>query len=242
MAKKMSLSRERATPNAQVPSISREEPESEVASSSGNNPMSGIREQLPFMILDETSKPFPEFNATGRSLMIKFRPPRDGQEQTTYFNECVTALTNYLVDDMRDRDLVGLKIQNTENVQDKVVGISFRLRGKLKPDVVWGVVRKVVQSNARFGLTDRLEVHLHHVRMPAVNSRMAEKMKGRYVDVMSTIKNSIVVVKAAFFYLANALLIAMARLNGDPKYKSYRNCRGMKLPVEDLLNASGVKL
>ena len=47
----MFLNRERATSVAQVPSISREEPESEVASSSGNNPKSGIREQLPLMIL-----------------------------------------------------------------------------------------------------------------------------------------------------------------------------------------------
>ena len=33
----------------------------------------------------------------------------------------------------------------------------------------------------------------------------------------------------------------MARVNGDPKYKSYRNGRGMKKPVEDL-KASGVDL
>ena len=69
-------------------------------------------------------------------------------------------MTNYLVKDVRDRDFVGLRICNTENVQDKVVGISFRRRDQLKPDVVWGVLGKVVQSNARFGLCDRLEVHL----------------------------------------------------------------------------------
>ena len=60
---------------------------------------------------------------------------------------------------MHDRDLVGLTIRNTENVQDKVFGISLRRRGQLKPDVVWGVLGKVIQSNARFGLADRLEVH-----------------------------------------------------------------------------------
>ena len=64
MAKKMFLNRERNTPKAQVPSISREEPESEVATSSGNNLVSGIPEQLPFLIFDETSKPFPKFNAS----------------------------------------------------------------------------------------------------------------------------------------------------------------------------------
>ena len=83
--------------------------------------------------------------------------------------ECITALANYLVNDVRQRDLVGLRIGNTENVQDKVVGISFRRRDQLKPNVVSGVLMKVVQSNARFGLTDRLEVHLDHVLMPAEN-------------------------------------------------------------------------
>ena len=59
---------------------------------------------------------------------------------------------------------------------------------------------------------------------------------------MSAIKKSIVFVKAAFYCLAHALFLAMARVNGDPKYNSYRIGRRMKQPVEDLLNASAVKL
>jgi hypothetical protein len=192
------------------------------------------------MILDETSKSFPKFNASGRSLLIKFRTPGEEQNPTAYLKERITALTNYLVNDEHDRDLVGLRIRNTENVQDKVVGSSLRRRDQLKPDVVWGVLGKVTQSNARFGLADRLEIHLDHVRMPAGNGR--EKSKGRSLDVMSAIKRSIVVVKEAVNCLAYALIIAMARLNGDPKYQSYRNSRGMKKPVEELLKASGVNL
>jgi len=89
---------------------------------------------------------------------------------------------------------------------------------------------------------DRLEVHLEHVRLPAGNGKAAEKTKGRSLDVMSAIKKSIVSVKAAINCLAHALIIAIARVNCDPKYKSYRNGRGMKQPVEDLLKASGVNL
>ena len=83
-------------------------------------------------------------------------------------------------------ELVGSRIRNTENVQDNWVGINFRRRDQLKPDVVWGVLRKVVESNARFGLYDRLEVHLDHVRMPASYGR--EKTKGRQLDVLSVTK------------------------------------------------------
>jgi len=81
--------------------------------------------QIPFRILDEKS--FPKFNTTGRSLLIKFLLGEE-QDPTTYLEECITVLTNYVVDKVPDRDLVGLRIRNTENVQDKVVGISLRRR------------------------------------------------------------------------------------------------------------------
>ena len=37
------------------------------------------------------------------------------------------------------------------------------------------------------------------------------------------------------YCLAYALIIAMVRVNGGPKYPSYRDGSGMKKPVEDLL-------
>ena len=110
-------------------------------------------------------------------MLIKFRSPVEEQEPTAYLKECITALTNHLVDEVNDRNLVGLRIRNTENEQDKAVGISFRRRDQFKPDLVWEFFSKVIKSNVRFGLTDRLEVHLDHVRMPAGNS--LEKTKER---------------------------------------------------------------
>jgi len=121
-----------------------------------------------------------------------------------------------------------------------VVDISLRRRDQLKPDVVWAVLGKVIQSNARFGLSDRLEMHLDHVRMPVGNGR--EKTKGRSLDVLSAIKRSIVVVKAALVCMAHALVIAIANVNSDPKYKSYRLGRCLNKPVEEHLKASGVDL
>jgi len=88
-------------------------------------------------------------------------------------------------------------------------------------------------------LTGRLEVHLDYVRMPAGNG--LEKTKGRSLDGMSAIKK-VIVVKAAFLCLAHALIIATARMNGDPKYALYRRGKCMKKPVEDLMKTSGVGL
>jgi len=190
MAKKMILNRTRAIPAIEAPSVSRDD---RAPSSSKNIPAS---EQLPFRILDETWKSFPKFQTTGRRLLIKFNSPGEEQDPTTYLKEWITALTNYLVDEVPDRDLVGLRIRNTENVQDKLVGISLRRRYQFKADVVWSVLGKVIQSNASFTLTDRLEVHLDHVRMPVGSGR--EMTKGRSNSVLSAIKKTIVTVKAVF--------------------------------------------
>ena len=128
MPKKMFLSRERGILSAQITSVSREK----IAFTRRNNPLS---EHLPFMFWDETSKFLPKFNATERRLLIKFNSPVVEQNPGFYLKLCITALTNYLVDNVPGRDLVGFRIRNTENVEDKLVGISLLRRDQLKPDV-----------------------------------------------------------------------------------------------------------
>jgi hypothetical protein len=232
MAKKLFLDRHREFPTSEVPSVMEERTQSETVLPDRSSPEPEMLDELPFQILDETSKSFPKFNATGRSLLIKFNSPSGEQDPTTYLRECINGLTNYLVDEVPNRDLVGLTIRNTENAEDKVTGISLRRRDQLKPDVVWQVLGKAIQSNARFRLTDRFEVRLDHVRMPVGNGGV--RTKGRSLDVMSVIKRSIVVVKAAFLCLTHALIIAMAGVNGDPTYKSYRDGYKLHRPVEEL--------
>jgi len=85
MAKKVFVNRERAIPSPQTTSESREE----ITSTSRYNPLS---EQLPFMIVDETSNSFPKFNATGCRLLIKFNSLVEVQNPGTYLKERITAL------------------------------------------------------------------------------------------------------------------------------------------------------
>jgi len=84
-------------------------------------------------------------------VLIKFNSPVEEQNPGIYLKEFITAFTNYLVNDVPGRDIVGLKIRNTENLEDKLLGISLLPRDQLKPDVFWAVLGKVIQSNARFG-------------------------------------------------------------------------------------------
>jgi hypothetical protein len=111
-------------------------------------------------------------------MLIKFHTPGEEQEPLSYLKECITAFSNYLVDKVPDRDLVGLRIRNTDNVQDKVVGISLRRRDQFKAEIVWDVLGKVIKNNARFALCDRLEVHLVFVKMPKVTAKWLRRRKG----------------------------------------------------------------
>jgi len=96
----------------------------EIASTSKNKPVS---QQLLILILGETSKSFSKFKATRRSLLIKFNSPGEEEGPANYLKECITALTNYIVDEMSGRDLVGMRIRNTDNVEEKVVDITLNL-------------------------------------------------------------------------------------------------------------------
>ena len=92
-------------------------------------------------------------------MLITFNSLGEEQDSTTYLKERITTLTNYLVYKVPDRDLVGLRFRNTENVQYKVVSISLRRRDQFKANAVWSILGKVIQINAKFALTDRLEDH-----------------------------------------------------------------------------------
>ena len=117
----MFLNRKGAIPKSETTSVSR----ADIPSTSRNIP---VWKQIPFRILDETSNPFPKFNAIGLRLLIKLSFPSEEKIPATHMKECITTLTNYLVDDVPGNDLVGLRLRNTENLRDKDVCIGLRRR------------------------------------------------------------------------------------------------------------------
>jgi hypothetical protein len=64
----------------------------------------------------------------GVVFFIKFNSPREEQKPIACPHECITSLKSSLVNEVCDRDLVGLRISNTENVHNKQVGINLRRR------------------------------------------------------------------------------------------------------------------
>ena len=58
--------------------------------------------------------------------------------------------------------------------------------------------------------------------MPIGFGRVTVKTKGRQLAVMAHLKRSVIDVRAEENCLAHALVIAIARLEKDPNYNSYR--------------------
>jgi hypothetical protein len=109
-------------------------------------------------------------------------------------------------------------------------------------ELIWNVLGRVTQSNARFGATDRLIVTVHFVKMPVGFGGI--KTKGRQLSVMAHLKKSIIEVKAEQNCLAHALVLAITKLNDDPNYKAYRQGwkKHVHAVIDRLLETTGIDL
>jgi hypothetical protein len=147
----------------------------------------------------------------------------------------------YALQNVAPNDMVGTSIRNGENHTDKAIGLSFHRRDQISGDVVWSVFEKVTQSNVPFNILDKLVIDIHSVAMPVGFGRL--KTMGRPMDELINRKTSIIEVKTDENCLEHAIIIAIARINNDPDYKTFR--RGVKnnLPrVQQLLATTKIDL
>jgi hypothetical protein len=136
--------------------------------------------------------------------------------------------------------MVAITIHNELNAQDKPIGIRFRRKGQVSREVIWNVLSTVAKSNTRFGPTNILIVVVRSVNMPVGFGRV--KIMGRQLSVMAHLKRSIIEVKAEQNCLTYALIIAIARLNSDLDYHSYRQGFKIRPVVDRLLETASIEL
>ena len=112
----------------------------------------------------------------------------------SHFLASVSDLFEYALQICDDSDMVGITISNEVNVGDKAIGLSFRRKDQITPDVIWSVFGKVAQSNARFNALNKLVMTVHSVKMPIGHGRITTKV--RPLENLVHLKRSIVEVKA----------------------------------------------
>jgi len=175
---------------------------------------------------------------------LRVIPPSDNNNNNpvAHFLTSVNDVIEHALRDVEDSDVVGMTIQNQVNQNDKPIGISFRRKDQLSAEVIWSVFEKVSQSISTFNALDTLVVTVHSVKMPVGFGKHAIKSRGRPLSVMAHLKRNIVEVQAEENCLAHALIIAIARLEKDPNYNSYR--RGYKIchVVQKLCKTAGIDL
>jgi hypothetical protein len=117
-----------------------------------------IMAQPRFTIEEEITRQYRRFNAAGTQFTVRLLPPTEGidSNQRSHFLASVPDLFEHALQNCDDTDIVGITISNEENVQNKMIGICFRRKDQLTPDVIWSVFGKVAQSNARFNAVDKL--------------------------------------------------------------------------------------
>jgi hypothetical protein len=81
---------------------------------------------------------------------------------------------------------------------------------------------------------------VHSVKIPVGFGRV--KFRCRQIDTLAHLKKTIVHVNGAENCLVDALVIAMAKVENDPKYKAYRQGRKIRPEVQCLLETTGIDL
>jgi len=79
-----------------------------------------------FEIVDTNTRQYRRFNAIGRQLTVRLRPPSDNTNPVSYFLASVNDLIEHALHDVGDSDMVGMTIQNQVIQNDKPIGeISY---------------------------------------------------------------------------------------------------------------------
>ena len=175
-----------------------------------------------FTIDGEINRQYRRFNVVGTQLTVRLLPPSEGEDSNlmSHFLASVSDLFEYALQNCDDSAMFGITISNEVNIADKAIGISFRRKDQITSEVIWSVLGKVAQSNARLNALDKLIMTVHSVKMPIGHGRIATMATP--LETIVHLKRSIVEVKTEENFLAHALLISIAKLTNDSNYVAYR--------------------
>ena len=116
---------------------------------------------------------------------------------------------------------------------DKPISLPFLQRDGLNPERFLAAVERVVQSNEQFTLDDSVNVNVVHVEMP--HGGTGRKRNIVNLESYLTKKRGIVQIKNKDgLCCARAIIVAKAKYNKDPKYKSIVEKRSLTRVLLDL--------
>ena len=131
-------------------------------------------------------------------------------------------LLNDVTRDMNGKDQVRFVLRSEQ--LDTPISLPFMTAEQLTPERVFSQVERVIQSNRDFRLNDTVTIDIIHVEAPQGSGRS----KRTTLNIREYLhkKGSVITIKNNDnLCLARALVVAIAKIENDPKYKTLVDSR-----------------
>ena len=131
-------------------------------------------------------------------------------------HEVFQHILNDTIGDVPSRDQVRVVIHSTP--LEYPIAFPFKPAQALTTERILSEVQRVVQSNQHFRLNDTVDVNVIHVGMPSGGKgrKRTDVSLKRHLEK----KRSVVRIKTMMIYVWRALVVAKAKVDDNPQYKS----------------------
>ena len=150
-------------------------------------------------------------------------------------------LLNDVTQDMNDQDQVRFVLRSEQ--LDTPISMPFMPVAQLTPERVFSQIERVIQSNRDFRLNDTVVVDIIHVEAPQGSGRSKRDVLN-IKDFLLKKGSVITIQNNDNLCLARALVVAIAKIEKDPKYKQLANSekRAQEKKARELHEAANVPL
>ena len=184
-----------------------------------------------------------KFKTTGTDYVVRFNntvSDLDLVESYERTQEIFEHLLRDVTAGMDGKDQVRFVLRSTQ--LDTPISLPFMPLHQLTPERVFSQIERVIQSNQDFRLNDTVTVDIIHVKAPQGSGRKRTILDiGEYLHK----KRSIITIQNNDdLCLARALVVAIAKIEKDPKYKSMVDSRNtiQERKARELHQAASVPL
>ena len=125
-------------------------------------------------------------------------------------------LLNDVTQDMNDQDQVRFVLRSDQ--LDTPISMPFMPVEQLTPERVFSQIERVIQSNRDFRLNDTVVVDIIHVEAPQGSGRSKRDVLN-IKDFLHKKRSIVTIQNNDNLCLARALVVAIAKIERDPKYK-----------------------
>ena len=178
-----------------------------------------------FEIVDKKSYHSEKFDMTATDHKVRFNnvlAGRDLLESIETTHKIVRHLLEEVTEGMNPKDQVRFILRSDQ--LDTPISLPFMALEQLTTERVYAQIEKVVQSNQEFRLNDTVTIDINHVPMPE-GSGKAKRTLPDIRDHLKSKKSIVCIDNFDDLCLARALVVGIANIENDPKYKQIVNSR-----------------